>query len=104
MAGVFLAVDLGAAAFEAVLPGAGVLDAAAFDPAACVFAFFAGALAVRAAFLGVPDGGVVSGAVTIEQLGSNLEAVALSQTRVEWPDIAESPAEYWARRSALPWR
>ena len=47
---------------------------------------------------------VLSGAVTIEQLGANLEAVALSHESVEWPDVAESPAEYWMRRSQLPWR
>jgi len=46
---------------------------------------------------------VLSGAVTIEQLGSNLTALALTKQAGDWPDIAESPAEYWARRSALPW-
>jgi hypothetical protein len=49
LAGAFLAVDL---------------DAADFDPAAWVFAFFAGVSAARADFLGAPDGGVVSGGVT----------------------------------------
>jgi hypothetical protein len=44
--------------------GAAALDAADFDPAACVFAFFTGALAVRAGFFGAPAGGVLSGAVT----------------------------------------
>jgi hypothetical protein len=44
--------------------GAGVFAFAGFDPAACVFVFFAGALAVRALFLGAPAGGVASGAVT----------------------------------------
>jgi hypothetical protein len=43
---------------------AGVLDAAAFDPAACFFVFLAGDLAARAAFLGAPGEGVASGAVT----------------------------------------
>ena len=61
---VCLDADVDAAAFEALLLGAGFLLAAAFDPAACVFAFFAGALAARAAFLGAPAGGVLSGGVT----------------------------------------
>ena len=47
---------------------------------------------------------VLSGAVTIEQLESNLTALALAQNLTEWPDIAESPHDYWARRSALPWQ
>jgi aryl-alcohol dehydrogenase-like predicted oxidoreductase len=47
---------------------------------------------------------VLSGAVTAEQLESNLHAVALAQATARWPDIAESPADYWARRSALPWQ
>jgi aryl-alcohol dehydrogenase-like predicted oxidoreductase len=47
---------------------------------------------------------VLSGAVTAEQLESNLQAVALAQDAARWPDIAESPADYWARRSALPWQ
>jgi hypothetical protein len=59
-----LAVDLDPAAFEAVAFCAGVFAFAGLDPAACVFAFFAGALAVRALFLGAPAGGVVSDAVT----------------------------------------
>jgi aryl-alcohol dehydrogenase-like predicted oxidoreductase len=64
-----------------------------------------GALVALAAALSQPWADVVlSGAVTIEQLGSNLKAVALSQECVDWPDIAESPSEYWARRSALPWQ
>jgi aryl-alcohol dehydrogenase-like predicted oxidoreductase len=64
-----------------------------------------GGLVALAAALSQPWADVVlSGAVTFEQLRSNLEAVALSQERVDWPDIAESPAEYWTRRSELPWR
>ena len=47
---------------------------------------------------------VLSGAVTPEQLRSNLNAIALSQDGGDWPDIAESPFDYWARRSELPWR
>lgn len=64
LAVVFLPVDVDTAAFEAAPFGAGALDAADFDPAACAFAFFAGALVARAAFLEAPDGGVVSDAVT----------------------------------------
>jgi aryl-alcohol dehydrogenase-like predicted oxidoreductase len=47
---------------------------------------------------------VLSGAVTIGQLESNLKAVALGQKLTEWPPIAEPPRDYWARRSALPWQ
>ena len=47
---------------------------------------------------------VLSGAVTPEQLRSNLNAIVLSQDGGDWPDIAESPFDYWARRSELPWR
>jgi len=47
---------------------------------------------------------VLSGAVTIQQLESNLKAVALARESTEWPDIAESPKNYWAHRSTLAWR
>jgi len=47
---------------------------------------------------------VLSGAVTTEQLENNLAALALADERADWPQIAESPADYWARRSALPWQ
>ena len=47
---------------------------------------------------------VLSGAVTPEQLRSNLNAIVLSRDGGNWPDIAESPFDYWARRSELPWR
>jgi aryl-alcohol dehydrogenase-like predicted oxidoreductase len=47
---------------------------------------------------------VLSGAVTTEQLGSNLGAVPLAQESIDWPDLAESPADYWAERSALAWQ
>jgi aryl-alcohol dehydrogenase-like predicted oxidoreductase len=64
-----------------------------------------GARVALAAALSQPWADVVlSGAVTVDQLGSNLSAVALSQEDGDWPDIAESPSEYWTRRSALPWR
>ena len=47
---------------------------------------------------------VLSGAVTTGQLDSNLNALALVQNLTEWPDIAESPHDYWKRRGALPWQ
>jgi aryl-alcohol dehydrogenase-like predicted oxidoreductase len=47
---------------------------------------------------------VLAGAVSIGQLESNLKAVALATEPVTWPDVAESPAVYWARRSALAWQ
>ena len=47
---------------------------------------------------------VLSGAVSSEQLESNLNAVALAGETVNWPDIAEAPTAYWERRSALPWQ
>jgi aryl-alcohol dehydrogenase-like predicted oxidoreductase len=47
---------------------------------------------------------VLSGAVTPEQLASNLRAVDLAQAAGDWPEIAEPPNEYWSRRSTLVWR
>jgi len=47
---------------------------------------------------------VLSGAVTTEQLQSNANAVALVRGPTDWPEIAESPTTYWARRSALAWQ
>jgi aryl-alcohol dehydrogenase-like predicted oxidoreductase len=47
---------------------------------------------------------VLSGAVTVGQLASNLRAVELAQTTGDWPEIAEPPHDYWARRNALGWR
>jgi aryl-alcohol dehydrogenase-like predicted oxidoreductase len=47
---------------------------------------------------------VLSGAVTIEQLGSNLNAVSIAHEFADWPDLAESPADYWAERSTLAWQ
>ena len=46
---------------------------------------------------------VLSGAVTPEQLASNLRAVDLAQAAGDWPEIAEPPNEYWNRRSTLAW-
>ena len=47
---------------------------------------------------------VLSGAVTTAQLESNRQAVAIAGARAVWPDVAESPTDYWARRSALNWQ
>jgi aryl-alcohol dehydrogenase-like predicted oxidoreductase len=47
---------------------------------------------------------VLSGAVTVDQLASNLRAGDLAQIIGDWPDIAESPDEYWARRRGLAWQ
>jgi aryl-alcohol dehydrogenase-like predicted oxidoreductase len=47
---------------------------------------------------------VLSGAVTTNQLESNLDAVALARDPLERPEIAESPADYWARRGTLAWQ
>jgi aryl-alcohol dehydrogenase-like predicted oxidoreductase len=46
---------------------------------------------------------VLSGAVTVGQLASNLRALQLSHAASDWPEIDESPSEYWASRSARPW-
>lgn len=43
---------------------------------------------------------VLSGAVTTDQLASNLQA---RQVRGPWPDMAEDPQRYWKARAALPW-
>ena len=47
---------------------------------------------------------VLSGAVTSAQLASNLSAVAVAREPINWPDIAEPAADYWARRSSLTWQ
>jgi aryl-alcohol dehydrogenase-like predicted oxidoreductase len=47
---------------------------------------------------------VLSGAVTVDQLAGNMRGVALAETAGDWPGIAETPHEYWTRRSALSWR
>jgi aryl-alcohol dehydrogenase-like predicted oxidoreductase len=47
---------------------------------------------------------VLSGAVTVQQLTSNLRGADLAETTGDWPAIAEPPNEYWARRHALAWQ
>jgi aryl-alcohol dehydrogenase-like predicted oxidoreductase len=60
-----------------------------------------------AAALGQPWADVVlCGAVTPEQLASNLAALELSLTEEDWDRLAsvvEDRTDYWDRRSALPW-
>jgi aryl-alcohol dehydrogenase-like predicted oxidoreductase len=46
---------------------------------------------------------VLSGAATVKQLGSNLEALELEVDPELEPELAEDPAQYWKERSALPW-
>ena len=47
---------------------------------------------------------VLSGAVTVEQLHSNVKSIGLAREAADWPAIAEPTAEYWGRRSALAWQ
>jgi aryl-alcohol dehydrogenase-like predicted oxidoreductase len=61
------------------------------------------ALAIAAALSEPWADVVLTGAVTTDQLASNLKAVALAVESNDWPAVAESPTEYWARRSALVW-
>jgi aryl-alcohol dehydrogenase-like predicted oxidoreductase len=46
---------------------------------------------------------VLSGAVTSEQLLANVRSVDLAQRPIDWPALAEPPAEYWGRRKELSW-
>ena len=47
---------------------------------------------------------VLTGAVTVDQLDSNLRGLDVVLEAGSWPAIAEPPDEYWARRSVLAWR
>lgn len=47
---------------------------------------------------------VLSGAVTPAQLESNVQSIGSVRESADWPDIAEPPQEYWARRGAMAWR
>ncbi|HEX7139078.1 MAG TPA: aldo/keto reductase [Vicinamibacterales bacterium] len=47
---------------------------------------------------------VLSGAVTAEQLASNLRGVDFAQATRDWPEIAQPPDEYWAHRAKLAWQ
>jgi aryl-alcohol dehydrogenase-like predicted oxidoreductase len=47
---------------------------------------------------------VLSGAISTEQLSSNIKALGLVRATADWPALAEPPNEYWARRAALSWQ
>ena len=47
---------------------------------------------------------VLSGAVTTDQLRSNLHAIELAGSATGFPHVAQTPAEYWSRRRALAWQ
>jgi aryl-alcohol dehydrogenase-like predicted oxidoreductase len=50
---------------------------------------------------------VLAGAVTVEQLRSNISALSVSLSSPELESLsalAEPPEVYWRKRSALPWR
>jgi aryl-alcohol dehydrogenase-like predicted oxidoreductase len=47
---------------------------------------------------------VLSGAATVDQLASNVNAFAVPETAVaEVEGMAEDPAAYWTARSELAW-
>jgi len=46
---------------------------------------------------------VLSGASTVEQLESNVKAVAVTVPPDLLPDLQGVPAQYWKARAALPW-
>ncbi|HWS37289.1 MAG TPA: aldo/keto reductase [Actinoplanes sp.] len=46
---------------------------------------------------------VLSGAATVGQLDSNLRAAGITVTDADLDHPAEPAAEYWAKRSGLPW-
>jgi aryl-alcohol dehydrogenase-like predicted oxidoreductase len=62
------------------------------------------ALALAAALSQPWADDVLSGAVTVEQLHSNVKSIGLAREAADWPAIAEPTAEYWVRRSALAWQ
>jgi aryl-alcohol dehydrogenase-like predicted oxidoreductase len=65
------------------------------------------ALALAAALSQPWSDVVLSGAVTVDQLHSNLAAVELVpqlEAWGAWPALAEAAADYWARRSAMAWK
>jgi aryl-alcohol dehydrogenase-like predicted oxidoreductase len=62
------------------------------------------ALAIAAALSQPWSDVILSGAVTTNQLQSNVNAATLSERSLEWPMISEQPLEYWRRRSTQPRR
>jgi aryl-alcohol dehydrogenase-like predicted oxidoreductase len=61
------------------------------------------ALALAAALSQPWSDVVLSGAVTVDQLHTNLAAAELIPRVAAWPAMAEAPETYWARRRALAW-
>jgi aryl-alcohol dehydrogenase-like predicted oxidoreductase len=59
------------------------------------------AVAIAAALAQPGVSVVLSGAASVAQLRTNLEALALPALDV--PDLAEAPADYWAARGGRPW-
>jgi aryl-alcohol dehydrogenase-like predicted oxidoreductase len=47
---------------------------------------------------------VLLGAVTTQQLLSNVSALNLVGRIINLPSVAQTPAEYWTRRSNLSWQ
>jgi aryl-alcohol dehydrogenase-like predicted oxidoreductase len=45
---------------------------------------------------------VLSGAATVDQLRSNLNATVLANVR-DLPEVIEPASEYWHRRASLEW-
>ena len=46
---------------------------------------------------------VLTGAVTLDQLRGNIEALTLGVDAADSAGVAETPGEYWKKRSALNW-
>jgi aryl-alcohol dehydrogenase-like predicted oxidoreductase len=61
------------------------------------------AIAIAAALANPWVDVILSGAVTGEQLQSNLSALDLALDPSALPSVAQLPAEYWTARSKLPW-
>jgi aryl-alcohol dehydrogenase-like predicted oxidoreductase len=59
------------------------------------------AIAIAAALAQPGVSVVLSGAASVVQLMSNLDALRLPD--LDLPHLAEDPADYWAARSARPW-
>jgi aryl-alcohol dehydrogenase-like predicted oxidoreductase len=108
--------SVGPALAEAAVAGCGVIvkeavangrltggddAAAAFAPIAEALGTTVDAVAIAAARKQLGVSMVLSGAASVDQLTSNLEALRLPDFEV--PDIAEEPKVYWAARAARAW-
>jgi aryl-alcohol dehydrogenase-like predicted oxidoreductase len=108
--------SVGPAIAEAAVAGCGVIvkeavangrltaagdAAAALEPIARAHDTTVDAVAIAAARAPLGVTTVLSGAASVEQLESNLDALRLPE--LDLPDIAESPEDYWAARSARSW-